>query len=110
MNSLQNADVPPIPLLVEGLISEQVLQQLFLDLVYAAAILSVQVKHDRFAQSSTASTTLDDACEQLKSRNVRAVQIRYLFDGSEWFDTIIRISDQFRVVRCQCNQQVDRSD
>ena len=47
----------------------------------------------------TAAITLAQARELLATRAVRGLQFRYRYEDADWWDTLMLIGDQFRLVR-----------
>jgi hypothetical protein len=47
----------------------------------------------------TAQVTLAQARELLSARAVRGLQLRYRYEGADWWDTVMVLGEQFRVVR-----------
>lgn len=47
----------------------------------------------------TASVTLAEARELLATRAVRGLQLRYRYENADWWDTLMLVGDQFRLVR-----------
>ncbi len=47
----------------------------------------------------TGVLTLDDARQHLRSRTVRGLQIRYRHEGADWWDTLMVVRDNYRLVR-----------
>jgi hypothetical protein len=92
---------PPVPLMVEGLIDEATLRQLFADLTAHAKILGVREKNAPTAYAGEQSLTVASAVDRLIRREARAVQVRYAHDGFEWTDTILVVPQGFRVIRCR---------
>ena len=46
-----------------------------------------------------AKVTLTEARALLASRAVRGLQLRYRYDGADWWDTLMLAGDRYRVVR-----------
>lgn len=99
-----SSEGPPVPLLVEGMIDAQLLEQLFADLQVHAQVFSIQEKNDPRRYSTADRPSLDTVQERLLSGQARAVQLRYRYDGSEWADTLLAVSSGFRVIRCKLSQ------
>lgn len=95
------ADGPPVPLLVEGLIDAAALRQLFADLAEAATVLGVREKGAPAAYCEAEPLAAAEAAARLLSGAARAVQVRYVYGGHEWVDTILALPGGFRVVRCR---------
>lgn len=80
--------------------------QLFRDIEACAQITEIIPKFaPRGHVPDTASVTLAQARELLATRAVRGLQIRYRYEGADWWDTLMLVSNQFRLVRIR--QQFD---
>lgn len=53
-----------------------------------------------------ATISLDAAREALEAGEIRAVQVRYVFEGAIWIDTIVRTPGTLRLVRVQVHAGV----
>lgn len=47
----------------------------------------------------SASVTLAEARELLATRAVRGLQLRYRYEGADWWDSLMLVGDHFRLVR-----------
>ena len=107
MNS--EAPIPPpppeeaplkLPDLNMTLLDADQVEQLFRDIELCGQITEIIPK---FAARShvpdTAGITLDQARELLATRAVRGLQLRYRYEEADWWDTLMLIGDQFRLVR-----------
>lgn len=95
-----NADTPPLPELHGGMLTEETLAQLFDDYSNCTVVTEIIPKHG--AQNHVpeqSHLTLAQAQELLRTRGVRAMQVRYRFDAGEWWDTIMVLPEGFRLVR-----------
>jgi len=72
---------------------------LFTDLSAMAQVLEVRVKGGAQAYAGGASVGLLEARGSFERREVLGVQVRYLHDGGEWCDTLMRAGDAVRIVR-----------
>lgn len=95
------ADGPPVPLMVEGVIDAATLRQLFADIQAAGTVLGVREKGGPTEYAGGEAMPPAVALERLLAGAARAIQLRYLFDGHEWSDTILALPAGFRVVRCR---------
>ena len=90
----------PLPELSEGLLDAQQIEQLLRDIELCAQVSEIIPKFaPRAHVPENPQLTLTDARQLLDTRAVRGLQIRYRYDGHEWWDTIMVVGDQFRVVR-----------
>lgn len=91
---------PPLPELHGGMLTEETLAQLFDDYSKCTVVTEIIPKHA--AQNHVpeqSNLTLAQAQELLRTRGVRAMQVRYRFDDGEWWDTIMVLPEGFRLVR-----------
>ncbi len=92
---------PPVPLMIDGVVDSQTLQQLFQDLATSTTILGVNEKNAGCVYSKEERLSLDAICNKLLTGQTRAMQIRYNYADQEWTDTIFRLPTGFRIVRCR---------
>ncbi len=91
---------PPLPELHQGVLSEAQVWQLFADIEQCTRVLEILPKHAAAGRvADAAGVTLAQARELVAARAVRALQLRYEYDGAEWWDTLMLNGGQFRVVR-----------
>ena len=75
-------------------------EQLLRDIEVCAQITEIIPKHAaRGHVPDTASVTLVQARELLATRAVRGLQLRYRYEDADWWDTLMLVGDQFRLVR-----------
>ncbi len=98
---LSFADGPPVPDLVQAELDEALLAQLFVDLATHTEVLAVLAKGGPTHYAKQAPLTLEAGRELLLNRTVRALQIRYQYDGHEWSDTLMHLPSKVRLVRCR---------
>jgi hypothetical protein len=99
--SSTTADGRRMPELTQARLDAATLDQLFIDIATCTKVIDVTAKLAATQMAPQRKLSLDDAHELIRTRGVRGVQIRYLYDGSEWWDTIIVNGDEVRVVRIQ---------
>lgn len=94
-------DSPPLelPELHSGDLDAATLAALIDDLERHAVVLDVLVKGAPGEHVSPTPVPLREAWLQLISRTVRGVQVRYLWQGAEWRDTLMLVPGAVRVVR-----------
>lgn len=91
---------PPLPALHSTILDAAQLEQLLGDIEACTEIVEILPKYASRGQvADTAQVTLIQARELLATRAVRGLQLRYRYDGADWWDTIMVTGDQFRVVR-----------
>ena len=90
----------PLPELHSGVLNQSQVWQLFSDIEHCTRLLEILPKHSAVAHvAERAGITMAQAMEMVAARSVRALQFRYLYEGAEWWDTLMIQGDQFRVVR-----------
>lgn len=95
----------PLPPLQEAVLDEATLDQLFLDIAAAAALVSVSLKAGATARAGdlpragSGGDELAVARRALGDGTALGVQIRYRFAGSAWCDTLLRLPSGVRLVR-----------
>lgn len=93
------ADERQLPALTQANLDEATLEQLFTDIAACTKVLEVTAKVAPKQLVPQRRLTLADAHALIRARSVRGVQIRYEYEGFEWWDTIIIDGDGPRVVR-----------
>ncbi|MCU0712134.1 MAG: hypothetical protein MUC43_08750 [Pirellula sp.] len=101
-SSIQFSDGPQMPEMREALLDTANVRELVSDLSQLTRILSVQCKTSARSQTPlNSSISLVQAAERLLSGEVQAVQVKYFFDHYEWTDTLMRLPNGVRMVRCR---------
>jgi len=97
-------ETPALPDLQQSSLDPETLAQLFADLTACTEILEVIPKAMAEGYVPESSTIgLEEGRQMLLSGNVRGLQIRYHYQGSQWWDTLLPDpkSGGFRIVRIQ---------
>lgn len=95
-------DDPPLklPELNMTLLDESQLEQLLRDIEACTQITEIIPKYAARGQvPDTANVTLAQARELLAARAVRGLQLRYRYEDADWWDTLMLVGEQFRLVR-----------
>jgi len=92
-------DTPQLADLHEALLDAPTLDRLFDDIAAATELLEVTIKGGRLQRAGDAPVQLEAARALLASGAARGVQIRYRFEGAEWWDTLLTVSEGVRLVR-----------
>ncbi len=91
---------PPLPELHSSTLDAAQVAQLLADIEACTELTEILPK---FAAQQrvpdTAAVTLAQAREWLSSRAVRGLQLRYRYDGADWWDTLMQDGDRYRIVR-----------
>ncbi len=96
------ADEAPLKLpdLNTTLLDAAQVEQLLRDIELCAQITEIIPKFAaRGHVPDTAAVTITQARELLAARSVRGLQLRYHYEGADWWDTLMLVGDQFRLVR-----------
>jgi hypothetical protein len=89
-----------LPDLNMTLLDSAQVEQLFRDIEQCAQITEIIPKFAaRGHVPETATDTLAEARELIATRAVRGLQLRYRYEGADWWDTLMLVGDQFRLVR-----------
>ena len=90
---------PELPVINEAILDTDTLQQLFEDVRQCTHLIEVIVKRDPRVQTPDANYTLDQAIQMLNDGSAMGIQLRYSFDGAQWWDTLMRTPGGTRIVR-----------
>ncbi len=103
--SSQNDDPTsqPLPDLQQAEFDSDELARLVRDIAACAQITEIIPKYDASVHVPERPTlSLHDGHQLLLSRAARAVQFRYRYQGSDWWDTVMALpGERFRLVRIQ---------
>jgi hypothetical protein len=100
MNSEQSAiETPKLAELQDAILDAETLERLFRDLELCTKILGVTPRRARNQMVPNVNVTLSDAKVLLASGAISGLQIRYLYEDVEWWDTLIRMQQGVRLVR-----------
>lgn len=80
-------------------LDQPTIEQLFRDLAEYTEVLDITAKQRTGAYADAQKLSLADARDILLSRSARGVQIRYRWEGDEWWDTILVTPSAWRIVR-----------
>ena len=96
----QAPELPPdLPAINEAVLDTATLNQLFEDVSQCTHLIEVIVKHGPRSQTPDANHSLDDAKRMLEDGSAMGIQLRYSFEGAQWWDTLIRTPAGVRIVR-----------
>ena len=97
--------VAALPDLQQSALDPETLAQLFSDLSSLTEILEIIPKAAAagYVEEKSTQITLDEARDLLLSSSIRGLQIRYRYQGTQWWDTLLPDSSGhgFRIVRIQ---------
>lgn len=97
-----SSDEQPLPPLIVAELDDELLAELFGDVEALGEELEIVVKRGPEVQVDGAPrTTLLEAERLLRTEMTVGVQLRYRYRGSDWWDTILRSAEGFRLVRIE---------
>jgi hypothetical protein len=91
----------PLPQLQDALLDPETLEQLLQDIQRCTVVKEVLLKGGALAMASEQSVPLAEASEALREGRVLGVQIRYWYDGADWWDTLMRTPKGIRLIRIE---------
>jgi hypothetical protein len=104
----QNSPVPStledgsaLPELQQAILDRATVDQLFKDIEHCTEVLEVIPKFSKHGYVNTASLGLEQGRQLLERGELRALQLRYRYAGSEWWDTLMAAPGGLRLVRIQ---------
>lgn len=98
---MNEPDVPLPPVHVADIDAEK-LRELFSDVDLLCDDLEIVIKRTAEGHVEPGPcTSLTDAMSQLVTGAALGVQLRYRFEGADWWDTLMRTTAGFRLVRIQ---------
>ncbi|HYG36209.1 MAG TPA: hypothetical protein VEC99_15565 [Clostridia bacterium] len=91
---------PELPALHSTTLDLAQVEQLLADIEACTELREILPKYEAQGYvQQTSGVTLAQARELLLTRSVRALQLRYHYDGAEWWDTLMKVGDLYRIVR-----------
>lgn len=92
-------DPDALPAMHEGVLDREKLAAYRDDLVACADNLVVRTRSTSRSLASDTTRALDDALAELLAGDTKSVQLRYVFEGVSWSDTLMRVPGAFKLVR-----------
>jgi hypothetical protein len=87
--------------LQDALLDPEMLEQLLRDLQRCAVVQEVRLKGGAMAMTPEKPVPLPEALEALRTGRALGVQIRYWYDGSNWWDTLMNTPRGVRLIRIE---------
>lgn len=97
--SVNTTEKPALPELYQTQMNVEGLQALFTDIKHCTRVVEVMVKHHPQAYVPEGTVSFEAAREMLLAGDVRGLQVRYVYEGQYWWDTILRRGEGFFVTR-----------
>jgi hypothetical protein len=98
--SSQNEASPALPDLNQSMLDSATFEALCRDLRACTEITEVIPKYGAEAYvPEDAQLTLERGWELLQAGQLRGLQVRYRYDGADWWDTLMKTSGGIRLVR-----------
>ncbi len=88
-----------LPQLHETILDDATVDQLFSDVAELTQLIEVIPKTTGRGYVGEHSIPLDQAREMLRNRDCRAIQLRYVHEGAQWWDTLMPSPKGTRIVR-----------
>jgi hypothetical protein len=91
-----------LPDLIESVLDGDQIADLFRDIAALTTVREIIPKtggRQEYVDETPAPLTLEAAREQLLAGAYRGLQIRYDYDGGQWWDTLIPVAEGTRIVR-----------
>ncbi len=86
--------------MVQSVIDVETLDDLFRDLSACAQVIEVLVKRGQgHVRDEDTSPDLMVGRAMLEQEDVRGIQVRYLFEGFSWMDTLMKVEHGYQLVR-----------
>lgn len=85
----------------EAMLDPATLQRLFIDLDGAAEVLAVLAKGGGTTRAHGGTMTLEEGRQLFMSNKIKGLQIRYRYEGAEWWDTLMHTPEGVRIVRIE---------
>ena len=99
MTTEKPSDELVLPELTTAQLDDTMLDQLVTDLENAATVLDVLFKGHATQRTDGKPVPIRQAVSLLRAGESFGVQIRYIFEETEWRDTLSRASTGYRLVR-----------
>ncbi|HYG22982.1 MAG TPA: hypothetical protein VEH04_09385 [Verrucomicrobiae bacterium] len=100
MNSeTDDLEAPKLAELQESILDSATLNDLFRDLRVCTEVIEVIPRASRHQMVAERTLTLEEAKEKILSGAINGLQIRYRYEGAEWWDTLLRLPQGVRIVR-----------
>lgn len=96
--SPESAALPPLQ---DAILDPETLEQLFRDIQRHAVVDEVLLKGGAALMASEKSVPLAEAEQALRERRVAGVQIRYRYEGANWWDTLMHTPQGVRLIRIE---------
>jgi len=96
---IANDQAIPMPDTWNGIISEETFHQFIADLGQYAQTVSVREKCHPTKLTRDGTSDLVTAQKHLLDGSAYSIQVRYIFDGQAWCDTLFRTDAGIRLVR-----------
>jgi hypothetical protein len=93
-----------LPALQQAALDRETLEALFRDLSQCVSLLAVLPKGVAQGHAAEQGISLEAAKEGFIAGTLRGVQIRYLFEGQEWCDTLLNSPSGPRLVRINTSE------
>lgn len=88
-----------LPQLQQVAVDDALLDALVADLSALTEILAVMPKAAAAGRVVPQNVSLGEGVQQLRDNNLRGLQIRYRYEGDEWWDTLMQTPNGIKLTR-----------
>lgn len=99
MNRPERISRQDVPEVHQALLDPDTLDALLDDIRQCTRLLEVLVREPGRKYASDQPIGLEEACSRFRSGDVFGLQIRYEYEGDQWWDTLARIPAGVRLTR-----------
>ncbi len=87
------------PEVFEAVLDADSLAAVLSDIELCTQVIEVRLKRQGTSHADEAPTSLSDAALVLRAGHALALQVRYEHKGLEWWDTVLRLANGYKLVR-----------
>lgn len=96
---IETTETPKLAELHEAILDAETLGRLFRDLELCTTVIEIVPRAARHQMVVEPSLTLEEARNKILNGTLSGAQIRYQYEGADWWDTLIRTPQGVRIVR-----------
>jgi hypothetical protein len=101
----------PLPELQQAILDEATFENLFRDIIECAEVTEVIPKYgpESYVPENVA-LSLEEGCALLRRGELRGLQVRYRYQGADWWDTLMKTPAGIRLVRIRHDFEAANAD
>jgi len=96
---MQDTEDQPLPPMSDAVLDDEQLAALFRDYRQCAQSIETLLKPGPGFVSTGPSPPLDEIETLIRERRIRGLQVRYVYQNSLWFDTLMVLPNGVRLIR-----------